>query len=127
VAGALLTDLQPVDFLEAPRTVREEALARLRLGGIGKRAFLLPRPAVRLCRHGPRAELDLVDRLVVGAPPLLVPLPRTIDVAVRRPIQFGCVGFERMCAELLYIDSDRGCQPLRAQHVEPRWRAVRVR
>src|SRR5215472_10518244 len=72
-------------------------------------------------------ELDLVDRLVVGALPLLVHAPGTVDVAVRRPVEFGCVGFERMRAELLDIDSDRGCQPLRAQHVEPRWRAVRVR
>lgn len=36
VSGAFVANLKPVDFLEPARPVREEALARLRLGGIGE-------------------------------------------------------------------------------------------
>ena len=129
----MLADLYPVDLLKAARPVREEALPCPRLGGIGECAFLLPGRAVRLKRHvGQRVEpvlrtqFDLVDRLVVGALPLLVQLPGIVDVTVRRAVEFGRVGFERMRAELFDIDGDRRSQALRAQHVEPRRRAVGV-
>jgi len=110
VSSAVLADLQPVDLLETARAVGEEALPRLWLGSVGEGAFLLPGCAVRLqCHVGQWVEpvfptqLDLVYRLVVGALPLPVHLPRAVDVAVRRAVELGCVGFERMRAELLDI------------------------
>jgi len=56
----------------------------------------------------------------------VVDMPSGVDVAVRRAVELGSVGFERMRAELLDIDGDRRCQALRAQHVEPRRGGVRI-
>jgi len=75
----------------------------------------------------PGTQLDLVNRLVAGALPLLVHMPVMIDEAVRRTVELGRVGFEGMGAELFDIDGDRRGKALRAQHVEPRRRAVGVR
>jgi hypothetical protein len=113
VPGALLADLKPVDLLEAARAVGEEALPRLCFGGAGERAFLLPRPAVRLHRHivqriDPvlRAELDLVDQPVAGTLPFPVHMSGTVEVAVQRTVELRRVGFEPMRAELPDIKGD---------------------
>ena len=134
VAGPVVADLQPIDLLEAARAVGEKSLPRLCFGGAGERAFLLPGGAVRLPRHvGQRidpvlgAQDDLIDRLVARAAPLRAHLPVAAEPAVRRPIELGGVGFERVRAELLDIDRDRRREALRAQCVEPRRRAVGVR
>jgi hypothetical protein len=107
-------------------------LPRFGLGGIGEGAFLVPGGSVGLPGHiGQRvepilgAQLDFVDRLVIGALPLLVHTPGAIDVTVRWTVELGGIGFERMRAELLDIDRDRCCEALRAQDIEPRRRAVR--
>src|ERR1700676_5465735 len=93
IAGPSFADLQPVDLLEAARAVGEKSLPRLRLGGAGERAFLLPGGAVHLSSHvGQRidpvlgAQYDLIDRLVGAAPPLLGRLPVAAEPAVRRPL-----------------------------------------
>jgi hypothetical protein len=52
--------------------------------------------------------------------------PGAVDVAVGWAVKLGRVGFERMRAELIDIDGGRRCQALRAQHIEPRRRAVWV-
>jgi hypothetical protein len=131
ISRALLADLQPVDLLEAARAVGEEALPRLRFGGVGERAFLLPGSAVRLYRRIRQGiepifggSSTLVYRLVAGALPLLVHVSVTVDVAVWRAVELGRVGFEGMGAELLDIDGDRRGQALCEQHVEPWRRAI---
>jgi hypothetical protein len=75
-------------------------------------------PTVSVTRHYPpgrvfEAQFDLVDRLVTGTLPFLAHPPGIIDVAVGRPVELGKLGFERMRAELLDINRDRHCQPLR--------------
>jgi hypothetical protein len=49
-----------------------------------------------------------------------VHLPRAVDVAVRRAVELGRVGFERMRAELLDIYGDRRGQALRARSTSNR-------
>ncbi len=40
-----------------------------------------------------------------------------IDISIRRPVQLLGVALERMCAELLDENTNRGRQPLRPQNV----------
>jgi hypothetical protein len=58
---------------------------------------------------------------------LLVHAPGIVDVAIRRAVEFGSVGLERVRAELLDINGDRRRKALWTQNVEPRRLAVTAR
>ena len=124
---AISPDRQPVDLLEAARPVGIEALP----GDFAARAgrLLLPGRTVPLQSHvGERVEavlgrqLDRVDGLVGLARALATELPVRPDETVRRPVEFGRIGFEWMGRELLDIDR-HGAPPA----VEPAGGRRRVR
>src|SRR5215203_2959171 len=88
--SAFDADRHAIDFFEAARTVRKEALAAVE--GAWGGAFLLPRRSVGLSRHIRkwiqtilRLQLDLIDRLVAVL--LALPSKNTIiaHVSVWRP------------------------------------------
>ena len=133
IADAVLADAEPVDLLDWPRAVGKERLPRLMRRRDRLRTVRLPGATVGLARHVGqrikpvlRAQLDLVHRLVGRALPLLAEVSRRVEIAVRRTVKLGGVMLERMRAELLDVDHRGPRQPLRAQHVEARRRAVGV-
>ena len=126
-------DRQTVDFLEAARTVGEEALARHRRGSSRCCTFLFPGLAIGLDRHVGqrieailRVELDLVHSLVGGGCAVLVERSVGADVAVGRTVELLRIGLERMGGELLHIKRRRRSKPLRSQRIERGDRAVRI-
>src|SRR5215204_5181784 len=120
--SAFDADRHAIDFFEAARTVRKEALAAVE--GAWGSAFLLPRRSVGLSRHIRkwiqtilRLQLDLIDRLVAGLLASLSENAVVTHVSVWRPIEFGHVGFQRMGGKLLDVDLCRRGEPLGAQRV----------
>ena len=122
---AVAVDAEAVDLLEEPRAVGIERLAR----ALGRRhrlgAVVVPGPAIGLARHVrkrieavARLERHFVNRDIVGARPAALEIARPVEVAVGRRVQLGGVALERMGAELLDIDLDRGGEALRPEGIE---------
>jgi len=126
-------DAQPVDLLEATRPVRQKGLPGLGFRGEWLSALLLPGRSISLYGHVrerviavARLQLDLVDRLIIGALALSAERSVGLEVAVWRPVQLRRVTLQRVRRELFDIDLGGRGQPLWTQHIITQWRAIRA-